>query len=183
MCPAGRDHHWPRGADSAFTPWLSGFPQGLGKIIFPTSWQTLPCPIWTLQKASQMSSSPAPILVAIDRPADSCRIGKGDRARSSVMLMADLRMTAFANPVRIRVRDISKGGLKGSGIGHMPSGSEITVELPNIGLVRSRVVWSNQDNFGLVFDHQIDVQTVKTKITGNYVQPMPNREPEKRKIW
>ncbi len=127
-----------------------------------------------------MSSSPALIVVTNERVEDSHSFPVEDRERSRVMLLANLRLAAFGNPARIRVRDISKGGLKGSGIGLLPAGSQATVELPNIGLVRSKVVWSNQDDFGLEFDHLIDVHTVKTKITGNYAQPIPDPEPEKR---
>ena len=81
------------------------------------------------------------------------------RQRSRRMLMAQIRSSRFGAE-RVRVRDISPGGLGGTTANWLRPGERVEAELPNIGVIPATVAWTQGDRFGLKFDDAIDSERV-----------------------
>jgi hypothetical protein len=81
------------------------------------------------------------------------------RQRSRRMLMVELRSHRFGQG-RIRVRDISPGGLGGTTSQWLRAGERVEAELPNIGNIAATVAWTQGERFGLKFDDAIDAGRV-----------------------
>ncbi len=77
--------------------------------------------------------------------------------RVGVSIRSRVRHSSFlASPVEIT--SISFGGFGASGAAEVRCGDYLSVDLPNIGLVRARVVWSEPGRFGGVFPKAVDVR-------------------------
>lgn len=94
-----------------------------------------------------------------------------DRERQNVMLMASLRAGVFET--RVRVADISKGGVKLRSAACVPPGAEVQIELPGLGWVAAIVAWTRADTFGLRFHTEIDPGAARQAVTGAYITPPP----------
>jgi hypothetical protein len=81
------------------------------------------------------------------------------RQRSRRMLMIQLRSSRFGAG-RVRVRDISPGGLGGTTDQWLRAGERVEAALPNIGNVPATVIWTDGERFGLQFDDAIDAGRV-----------------------
>jgi hypothetical protein len=82
-------------------------------------------------------------------------------ARDSLFLLADLSVEQNAETNRVRVRNLSDGGMMGEGHLHVQRGHRVTVELRNIGAVRGTVAWVQDNRFGVAFDEEIDSQKAR----------------------
>lgn len=71
-------------------------------------------------------------------------------------LMAELAVAGRDGVHQIRVRNLSAGGMMGEGDVSVDRGSQLAVEMPNIGPVNGTVAWVQDDRFGIAFDEEID---------------------------
>ncbi|KPP94089.1 PilZ domain-containing protein [Erythrobacter sp. HL-111] len=85
-------------------------------------------------------------------------------ARDSLFLLADLRIEEGEETHRVRVRNLSDGGMMGEGSLRVRRGDRVRVELRNIGPVRGSVAWVQDDRFGVAFDEEIDSQRARRPI-------------------
>ena len=104
-----------------------------------------------------------------------------DRGRQNLMLMADLRV-AGGEKCRVRVRDISEGGLKVVAPLVPPLGQAIRIELPNLGWLGGAVAWVKESSFGIRLNSAIDPAVVRQPVTGTYVQPRAIAQPQLRRV-
>ncbi|MCK9540619.1 MAG: PilZ domain-containing protein [Novosphingobium sp.] len=81
--------------------------------------------------------------------------------RDSLFLMADLRREGAAVEERIRVRNLSAGGMMGEGPMRVVTGEIVAVNLHNIGWVEGSVAWVQEDRFGVAFREEIDSKRVR----------------------
>ena len=79
-------------------------------------------------------------------------------ARDSLFLLADIRVEQNADAHRVRVRNLSDGGMMGEGNLRVQRGHRLTIELRNIGVVNGTVAWVQDNRFGIAFDEEIDSQ-------------------------
>ena len=84
--------------------------------------------------------------------------------RDSLFLQAGLILQGRTDPVIVRVRNLSPGGMLAEGKVRVEQGAAIEVDLKNIGPVPGRVVWAGEGKFGIAFDHQIDPQAVRRQV-------------------
>jgi len=84
--------------------------------------------------------------------------------RDSLFLQASVILPGRADPVVVRVRNLSPGGMLAEGKVRVEQGATIEIELKNIGPVPGRVVWAGEGKFGIAFDHQIDPQGVRRQV-------------------
>jgi len=77
-------------------------------------------------------------------------------ARESLFLLADVRVEQSAEAHRVRVRNLSDGGMMGEGQLRVQRGHRLTVDLRNIGMVGGTVAWVQDNRFGVAFDEEID---------------------------
>lgn len=84
-------------------------------------------------------------------------------ARDSLFLMAELRVDGGASEHRIKVRNLSEGGMMGEGEARVLRGSVVEVNLRNIGWVRGSVAWVQESRFGVAFLEPIDPRLARVK--------------------
>ncbi len=70
--------------------------------------------------------------------------------------------------VRVRVRNISSGGLGGRSDTPIDAWQPVEVSLPVIGTVAGKIAWVRQDQFGVQFERPID--PAKALITSSQPQ-------------
>ncbi|MFO6446866.1 PilZ domain-containing protein [Erythrobacter sp. NE805] len=82
-------------------------------------------------------------------------------ARDSLFLLADIRIEQGAEVHRVRVRNLSDGGMMGEGPLRVQRGHRVAVELRHIGSVGGTVAWVQDNRFGVAFDEEIDSQKAR----------------------
>lgn len=83
--------------------------------------------------------------------------GTGQRSRKRDSLFLAARLSVGGKPATdIRVRNLSEGGLMIDNAPPMAIGTELIVELRNIGAVPGRVAWYVEGRAGIAFDIPID---------------------------
>lgn len=83
-------------------------------------------------------------------------------ARDSLFLLANVQLEQQSDRHRIRVRNLSDGGMMAEGTNiRVQRGHRVMVELRNIGEVKGSVAWVQDDRFGIAFDEEIDSQRAR----------------------
>ncbi len=81
-------------------------------------------------------------------------------SRDSLFLLAEVSVAEGA-PVRVKVRNLSSGGMMAEGNVHPQRGAKLSVNLRNVGWVGGTVAWTQDDRFGIAFDEEIDPKSVR----------------------
>ncbi|MFM5954317.1 MAG: PilZ domain-containing protein [Novosphingobium sp.] len=102
---------------------------------------------------------------------DSRQIG-----RDSLLVLADLRIDGLEGEQRIRVRNLSAGGLMAEGSFKVLRGVVVWVNLRNIGWIEGSVAWVQDNRFGIAFREEIDPRLARAPTaagdgTPRYVRP------------
>ncbi len=85
-------------------------------------------------------------------------------ARDSLFVMADLRIDGIEDEHRIRVRNLSAGGLMAEGGPTTQRGQLVWVNVRNIGWVEGSVAWVQDSRFGIAFRKDIDPQLARSPL-------------------
>jgi hypothetical protein len=93
-------------------------------------------------------------------------------ARDSLFLMADLRIDGLDSEYRIKVRNLSAGGMMGEGGVQVVRGTTVAVNIRNIGWVPGTIAWVQENRFGVAFIEEID-----PKLARGAVAPVPDEKP------
>lgn len=100
-------------------------------------------------------------------------------ARESMFLMADLRLDGQEDLHRVKVRNLSNGGMMAEGHVRIANGTAINVNLRNIGWVDGTVAWVQDNRFGIAFKDPVDAKLAKVPVDGGgkielprYVRPV-----------
>ena len=99
--------------------------------------------------------------------------GNRGRRRDSLFLAAKLSVDG-GEPVEVRVRNLSEGGLMAEGAPPAPIGAAVTVELRNLGAVPGKVAWYTEDRAGIAFDIAVDPQRARKPVAVR-ARPSPTR--------
>jgi hypothetical protein len=106
--------------------------------------------------------------------------------RDSLFLMAEVRLDGDSASHRVKVRNLSAGGMMAEGDMKVVRGARVTVELRNLPSVTGSVAWVQDDRFGVAFAQEIDPRAPRTQVgngdlaTPRFVRPatiMPNGVP------
>ena len=97
-------------------------------------------------------------------------------ARDSLFVMADLRIDGIEGDHRIRVRNLSAGGLMAEGGPAVQRGQVALVNIRNVGWVEGSVAWVQDSRFGIAFREDIDPLVVRAPLeagerTPRFVRP------------
>lgn len=84
--------------------------------------------------------------------------------RDSLFMQAQLALPGGGDPVMVRVRNLSPGGMLAEGKVVVAQGAVVEVDLRNIGPVTGRVIWVGDGKFGIAFDRAIDPQSVRRQV-------------------
>ena len=88
-------------------------------------------------------------------------------SRDSLFLLANVRVEQQGDQHRVRVRNLSDGGMMGEGTIKINRGNRVDVELRNVGVVKGTVAWVQDQRFGIAFDEEIDSQTARAPANSN----------------
>ncbi len=92
-------------------------------------------------------------------------------SRDSLFLLANVRVEQSSEGHRVRVRNLSDGGMMGEGNTPVKRGNRVEVELRNIGKVGGSVAWVQDQRFGIAFDEEIDSQRARKPSDDGAVDP------------
>lgn len=115
--------------------------------------------------------------------------------RDSLFLLAQVRVAGDDQAHRIKVRNLSAGGMMAEGDVKVMRGSPVQVELRNVGWIDGSVAWKQDNRFGIAFAEEIDPRLARApamaddkaeyeapRFTRNALPP-PEKDPAKlRKI-
>ncbi|MHA7820368.1 MAG: PilZ domain-containing protein [Erythrobacter sp.] len=87
-------------------------------------------------------------------------------SRDSLFLLANVKVENQVEQHRVRVRNLSDGGMMGEGPMRVARGNRVEVELRNVGKINGSVAWIQDQRFGIAFDEEIDSQSAR-KPTGD----------------
>lgn len=77
-------------------------------------------------------------------------------SRDSLFFLAEVRVGGEISPDRIKVRNLSSGGMMAEGGPKVERGANIGVHLRNIGWVEGTVAWVHETRFGIAFGEEVD---------------------------
>ncbi|EJL21110.1 PilZ domain-containing protein [Novosphingobium sp. AP12] len=86
-------------------------------------------------------------------------------ARDSLFLMADLRVDGLDSDFRIKVRNLSAGGMMGEGSVRVVRGTVVQVNIRNVGWVEGSVAWVQDSRFGVAFREDIDPRLAREPVS------------------
>ena len=81
--------------------------------------------------------------------------------RDSLFLLAQVRVDGQDSVSRVKVRNLSAGGMMAEGDSKVVRGSLVSVELRNVGWVEGSVAWKQDNRFGIAFVDEIDPTVVR----------------------
>ncbi|MBH5321576.1 PilZ domain-containing protein [Aurantiacibacter sediminis] len=90
--------------------------------------------------------------------------------RDSLFLLAQIRVDGEDTPVRVKVRNLSAGGMMAEGNLNVMRGARVDVELRNLGWVAGSVAWCQGDRFGIAFVDEIDPKLARAPVQGSTVK-------------
>lgn len=87
-------------------------------------------------------------------------------SRESLLMFANLRVDGKETAHRVRVRNLSAGGMMAECDAGVARGTRVSVELRNIGWVEGSVAWKQDNRFGIAFVDSIDPGKVRDSSVG-----------------
>ncbi|QZH76632.1 MAG: PilZ domain-containing protein [Erythrobacter sp.] len=84
--------------------------------------------------------------------------------RDSLFLLAQVRVDGQEKEARVKVRNLSAGGMMAEGDVKVMRGAHVSVELRNIGWVEGSVAWKQDNRFGIAFVDEIDPRLVRAPV-------------------
>ena len=97
--------------------------------------------------------------------------------RDSLFLLADLRLAGETAEHRVKVRNLSAGGMMADGAVRVARGAPVQVNLRNLGWVDGVVAWVQDSRFGVAFLAEIDPRAARSPLvagesTPRFVKPV-----------
>ncbi|RXZ64902.1 PilZ domain-containing protein [Pelagerythrobacter rhizovicinus] len=84
--------------------------------------------------------------------------------RDSLFLLASLRFAEDDAEHRVKVRNLSAGGMMAEGEVRVERGARLSVHLRNVGWVDGTVAWVQDRRFGIAFSEEIDARLVRAPV-------------------
>lgn len=85
-------------------------------------------------------------------------------ARDSLFVMAELRVDGIEGDHRVRIRNLSSGGLMAETSLRTLRGQVVWVNLRNVGWVEGVVAWVQDSRIGVAFRDEIDPLVVRAPV-------------------
>ena len=92
--------------------------------------------------------------------------------RDSLFLLAQVRVEGRTQAGRVKVRNLSAGGMMAEGEvqDEVVRGARVEVELRNLGWIAGSVAWVQGNRFGIAFVDEIDPRLARAPVPGSTVQ-------------
>jgi PilZ domain len=97
--------------------------------------------------------------------------------RDSLFLMAEMRLDGDEADHRIKVRNLSAGGMMGEGAVRVMRGAIVAVNIRNIGWIEGSVAWVQDSRFGVAFCDEIDPRIARAVMSEGEHTPRHIRTP------
>lgn len=91
--------------------------------------------------------------------------------RDSLFMQAQVIIAGSAQPISVRVRNLSAGGMLAESALSVQQGATVEVELRNVGPVPGRIVWTGEGKFGIAFDRAVNPQAVRRQVVNRSELP------------
>lgn len=96
--------------------------------------------------------------------------------RDSLFLLAEVRLVGAEAEHRVKVRNLSAGGMMAEGPMKVLRGTNVEVNLRNIGWVEGVVAWIQDNRFGIAFIEDVDPKLARAPVgegpaTPRFVKP------------
>ena len=88
-------------------------------------------------------------------------------SRDSLFLFADLAFDGRGETARVKVRNLSSGGMMAEGGPAVSTGERLTIDLRNVGAIQGAVAWVQGNRYGVAFDGEIDPKLVRAPLATN----------------
>lgn len=89
-------------------------------------------------------------------------------ARDSLFVLAEVRLDGVEDIQRVKVRNLSVGGMMAEGALKPVRGQLVWVDVRNIGWVEGSVAWVQDTRFGIAFREEIDPKIARAPaVTGD----------------
>ena len=88
-------------------------------------------------------------------------------SRDSLFVLADIRLDGLDVEHRVKIRNLSSGGLMAEGSLHVVRGAVVWVNVRNIGWVEGSVAWVQDSRFGIAFRDEIDPKIARMPASTN----------------
>jgi len=82
-------------------------------------------------------------------------------ARDSLFVMAEVRLDGIEGEHRIKVRNLSPGGMMGEGSVRVSRGDRLWVNIRNNGWTEGVIAWVQDSRFGVAFQAEIDAKAAR----------------------
>lgn len=86
-------------------------------------------------------------------------------SRDTLLLLADVRVQGEEASQRVKVRNLSAGGMMAEGPLQTIRGTLVAVEIRNIGWVEGTVAWVQGDRSGIAFHDDIDPMIARAPLS------------------
>jgi hypothetical protein len=87
--------------------------------------------------------------------------------RDSLFLLANLRFEERGELYRVKVRNLSSGGMMAEGEIKVSAGIPVQIELRNIGWIQGSVAWKQDGRFGIAFAEEIDPKLARAPVSAS----------------
>lgn len=84
--------------------------------------------------------------------------------RDSLFMLGDIVLETTGERERVKIRNLSPGGMMAESELTLPLGTRVSVDLPNVGLAPGAVSWSRGRRIGITFDETIDPAKVRFQL-------------------
>ena len=85
--------------------------------------------------------------------------------RDSLFLFAELEFEGRADSVRVKVRNLSAGGMMAEAPISTARGERLSIKLRNLEAVKGTVAWVQGDRFGVSFDTEIEPRVARAPVS------------------
>lgn len=92
-------------------------------------------------------------------------------SRDSLFLMAELRVPGQDPLSRVKVRNLSAGGMMAEGTVGAARGTLVEVNIRNVGWVKGSIAWTHGDRCGIAFAEEIDPMIARAPVTAGESTP------------
>ena len=94
------------------------------------------------------------------------------QSRESIFLSAVISFANVGEPVTVRIRNISSGGMMVDCDQPVGPGEELVANIKNIGNVRGRIAWRTDNRMGIAFTYPIDPKKARVKAEPDIREPI-----------
>ena len=91
-------------------------------------------------------------------------------ARDSLFVLVELRLDGQDLDHRVKMRNLSGGGMMAEGSLRVTRGLGVWVNLRNIGWIEGTVAWVQESRFGIAFRNEIDPSFARAPSSGSSAQ-------------